>query len=109
MLGSTTRRSSQGAARSAANVLHAAGIKNWLQHDPVSAEGRAGMPIAPRTLFVFDEGSLVSMHHLARIIDLAEKHGCKVFVTGDHEQLSRPSWTCPLHRSWLPLRHTDLS
>ena len=22
------------------------------------------------------------------IIDLAEKHGCKVFITGDHEQLT---------------------
>src|SRR5260370_2627973 len=31
---------------------------------------------------------MVSMAHLARIIDLAERHGCKVFVTGDHQQLA---------------------
>ncbi len=46
------------------------------------------MPIRPGTLFVVDEGSMVSMNHLARIIDLAEKHDCKVFVTGDHQQLA---------------------
>ena len=31
---------------------------------------------------------MVSMNHLARIIDLAEHHDCKVFITGDHEQLA---------------------
>jgi len=31
---------------------------------------------------------MVSMNHLARIIDLAETNSCKVFVTGDHEQLA---------------------
>src|SRR5262249_31103562 len=47
-----------------------------------------GIPVRPGTLFVVDEGSMVSMAHLARIIDLAEKHDCKVFITGDHEQLA---------------------
>jgi hypothetical protein len=46
------------------------------------------MPIGPGTLIVVDEGSMVSTAHLAKIIDLAEKHGCKVFITGDHEQLA---------------------
>ena len=52
-------------------------------------KSRPGMPVRPGTLFVVDEGSMVSMSHLARIIDLAEKHGCKVFVTGDHKPARR--------------------
>src|SRR5262249_54139672 len=40
------------------------------------------------TLFVIDEGSTMPMDDLAKIIDLANKHDCKVFITGDHQQLA---------------------
>ena len=40
------------------------------------------------TLLVIDEGSTMPMDDLAKIIDLAEKHDCKVFITGDHRQLA---------------------
>jgi hypothetical protein len=47
-----------------------------------------GQPVRPGTLFIIDEGSMVSIPHYARIIDLAARHDCKVFTTGDHGQLT---------------------
>jgi TrwC relaxase/AAA domain len=75
-------------AQAARNVLHAAGIVECYNTSLFLLYIERGMPIAPGTLFVVDEGSIVSMNHLARIIDLAERYGCKVFVTGDHQQLA---------------------
>src|SRR5262249_5890648 len=75
-------------AQAARNVLHAAGIAKCFNTTKFLLDVERGMPIRPGTLFVVDEGSMVSMTHLARIIDLAGKHGCKVFITGDHEQLA---------------------
>ena len=40
------------------------------------------------TLFVIDEGSTMPMEDLAKIIDLGEKHDCKLFITGDHQQFA---------------------
>jgi hypothetical protein len=77
-------------AQAARNVLHAAGIKRSYNTTQFFLYVGRGMPIASGTLFLVDEGSMVSMSHLARIIDLAEKYGCKVFLTGDHEQLTAP-------------------
>lgn len=75
-------------AQAARNVLHAAGIAKCFNTTQFLLKIERGMPIEPGTLFVVDEGSMVSMGHLARIIDLAERHGCKVFITGDHQQLT---------------------
>ncbi len=75
-------------AQAARNVLNAAGIEECYNTSKFLLLTGRGMPIAPRTLFVVDEGSMVSMNHMTRIIDLAEHHGCKVFVTGDHQQLT---------------------
>jgi hypothetical protein len=77
-------------AQAARNVLHAAGIRKCFNTTKFLLEVQRGMPIGPGTLFVVDEGSMVSMAHPAQIIDLAERHGGKVFVTGDHEQLTAP-------------------
>ncbi len=77
-------------AQAARNVLHAAGIKKCFNTTKFLLHVEEGMPIVPGTLFVVDEGSMVSMAHLARIIDLAERYGCKVFITGDHRQLNAP-------------------
>ena len=74
-------------AQSARDVLRAAGIKQCFNTSKFLSKIERGLPIAPGTLFVVDEGSMVPMGHMARIIDLAEKHDCKVFVTGDHQQL----------------------
>src|SRR5260370_3279592 len=75
-------------AQAAGDVLAAAGIKRCYNTTKFLRMIDQGQPIAPGTLFVVDEGSMVSMHHLARIIDLAERHVCKVLITGDHHQLA---------------------
>ena len=75
-------------AQSAANVLRKAGIKECYNTSRFLRSIDCGRPIRPGTLFVIDEGSMVSIPHYARIIDLTERHNCKVFVTGDHGQLT---------------------
>jgi AAA domain/TrwC relaxase len=75
-------------AQSARDVLAAAGIRNSYNTTKFLMRVKRGMPLRPGTLFVVDEGSMVSITHLAQIIDLAEQHDCKVFVIGDHEQLT---------------------
>jgi hypothetical protein len=75
-------------AQAARDVLAAAGIKNSYNTTKFLLDVERGMPVAPGTLFVVDEGSMVSMAHLAQIVDLAEQHDCKVFIAGDHEQLA---------------------
>jgi len=75
-------------AQSASNVLRAAGIRECYNTSRFLRRIDCGRPIRPGTLFVIDEGSMASMNHLARIIDLAERHNCKVFTTGDHGQLT---------------------
>jgi hypothetical protein len=74
-------------AQAARGVLAAAGVKNSYNTTKFLLMVDQGLPVAPRTLFVVDEGSMVSMAHLARIIDLAEQHDCKMFITGDHKQI----------------------
>jgi ATP-dependent exoDNAse (exonuclease V) alpha subunit len=75
-------------AQSASNVLHAAGIRECYNTTQFLKSAERGTPIRPGTLFVVDEGSMVSMNHLARIIDLAGHHDGKVLITGDYEQLA---------------------
>jgi len=75
-------------AQAARDVLAAAGVRRSYNTTKFLLDVDRGMPIRPGTLFVVDEGSMVSMSHLARIIDLAERHDCKVFITGDHGQLT---------------------
>jgi conjugative relaxase-like TrwC/TraI family protein len=75
-------------AQSARDVLAAAGIRKSFNTTKFLLEIERGMPIAPGTLFVIDEGSMVSTAHLAQIIDLSAENDCKVFLTGDHQQLT---------------------
>ncbi len=75
-------------AQAASNVLHAAGIKECYNTSRFLRQINCGTPIRPGTLFIIDEGSMVSIPHYVRIIDLAERHNCKVFTTGDHGQLT---------------------
>jgi hypothetical protein len=75
-------------AQAARDVLTAAGISESYNTSRFLLYVDQGMPVMPGTLLVVDEGSMVPMAHLARIIDLAEREGCKVFITGDHEQLA---------------------
>jgi conjugative relaxase-like TrwC/TraI family protein len=75
-------------AQAASNVLRAAGLRECYNTTQFLKSVGRGMPIQPGTLLVIDEGSMVSIPHYARILDLAEDHDCKVFTTGDHGQLT---------------------
>ena len=44
--------------------------------------------IRPGSLIVVDEGSMVSIAHLAALVDHAARNGCKLMLTGDQEQLA---------------------
>ena len=43
--------------------------------------------VAPGTLLLLDEASMMSMTDLAAIMSLAAARNCRVLITGDHEQL----------------------
>jgi hypothetical protein len=75
-------------AQSARDVLAAAGLKECFNTTQFLMRVSRGMPVRPGTLFIIDEGSTVSMNHLARIVDLAEHHDGKVLIAGDHRQLA---------------------
>ena len=77
-------------SQAARNVLAAAGVSGaWnstrflyrMSQDP-------DVRLVPRTLIVIDEGSTMSMNHLAGIVALAERDNAKVLITGDHQQLA---------------------
>ena len=44
--------------------------------------------IRPGSLIVVDEGSMVSITHLAALTDHAARNGCKLLLAGDQEQLA---------------------
>jgi hypothetical protein len=44
--------------------------------------------IRPGSLIVADEGSMVSISHLAALVDHAARNGCKLVLAGDQEQLA---------------------
>jgi conjugative relaxase-like TrwC/TraI family protein len=76
-------------ASAARNVLIDAGIpesyntKQFL----IGIENRR-IGLSPDTMLIIDEASMTSMSDLAAIVDLAERRGAKVFMIGDHGQLS---------------------
>ena len=80
------------ASQSARNTLAAGGIESYnsarfLGHLPGRRGARGHMPVSPGTLFAVDEASMLGTPDLADLIDLAERHGGKVIVAGDTEQL----------------------
>jgi len=72
-------------SQNATNELRAAGVG-------VAANTTrlvAGLGILrPGSLILVDEGSMVSISHLAALVDHAARNGCKVVVAGDQEQLA---------------------
>jgi len=76
-------------SQAARNVLVQAGITTSYNSTKFLHGIKNGrLAVTPGTLFIIDEGSMMPMADLAKIIDLAEHHDCKVFLTGDHEQLA---------------------
>src|ERR1700727_3157500 len=79
-------------AMGARNTLAAGGIESYNSaRFPGHLPGRRGanshMPVSEGTLFAVDEASMLPGPDLADLIDLAERHGGKVIVAGDTEQL----------------------
>ncbi len=76
-------------SQAARNVLAEAGIgEAWNSTRFLARMGEPGQRLAGRTLLVIDEGSTLSMTHLAEIVALAERDNAKVLLTGDHQQLA---------------------
>ena len=75
-------------SQAARNVLAHAGVKDSYNSAMLRELLDQGMPIKPGTLFVIDEGSMMSTSDLAWLIDLAKRTDSKVFLTGDHQQLA---------------------
>ena len=76
-------------SQAARNVLAEAGIGNaWNSTRFLHQMSEPGERLAKRTLIVIDEGSTISMTHLAGIVRLAERDNAKVLITGDHQQLA---------------------
>ncbi len=80
------------ASQSARNTLAAGGIESYnsarfLGHLPGRRGAKGHMPVSEGTLFAVDEASMLGTPDLADLIALAERHGGKVVVAGDTEQL----------------------
>ena len=75
-------------SQNATNELRAAGFRNALNTTRLLEHGWSAGRSSPGTLIWVDEGSMVSMEHLARIVEYAARNGCKVVVSGDQQQLA---------------------
>jgi conjugative relaxase-like TrwC/TraI family protein len=81
-------------SQTARNVLADAGVTQayntarFLGHLHGHREARGPLPVKPGSLLILDEASMMSLPDMAAILALAHDRGCKVVVTGDHEQLT---------------------
>ena len=81
-------------SQAARNVLREAGVDladntaAFLGHLHGHREARGAKPVTPGTLLLVDEASMMSIADLAAIMRVAAEHGCRVLITGDHEQLA---------------------
>jgi conjugative relaxase-like TrwC/TraI family protein len=74
-------------SQNATNELRAAGVPvaaNTTRFLADLAEGR----IPPGSLILADEGSMISITHLAAIVSYAARNSCKLVLAGDQEQLA---------------------
>jgi len=74
-------------SQNATNELRAAGVQvaaNTTRLLTDLAEGR----IPPGSLILADEGSMISITHLAAIVSYAARNSCKLVLAGDQEQLA---------------------
>jgi hypothetical protein len=81
-------------SQAARNVLRAAGVDladntaEFLGHLAGQREARGPKMLRPGTLLLLDEASMMSLADLASIMRIAAGRGCRVLITGDHEQLA---------------------
>jgi AAA domain len=72
-------------SQNATNELRAAGVHVAANTTQLLARVKR---IRPGSLILVDEGSMVSITHLARLVDHAVQNGCKLVLAGDQEQLA---------------------
>jgi conjugative relaxase-like TrwC/TraI family protein len=81
-------------SQAARNALREAGVDladntaEFLGHLHGRREARGPKPVRPGTLLLLDEASMMSMADIAAVLRLAADSGCRVLITGDHEQLA---------------------
>ena len=74
-------------SQNATNGLRAAGIRETVNTTRLLAAIQRGQ-IPPGSLILADEGSMISITHLAAITDYATRNRCKLILAGDQEQLA---------------------
>jgi conjugative relaxase-like TrwC/TraI family protein len=74
-------------SQNATNELRAAGIPVTANTTRLLADLQRGR-IPPGSLILADEGSMISLTHLAAITEYAARHRCKLILAGDQEQLA---------------------
>jgi conjugative relaxase-like TrwC/TraI family protein len=74
-------------SQNATNELRAAGIRVAVNTTRLLADLQHGR-IPPGSLIVADEGSMISITHLAALTEYAARNRCKLILAGDHEQLA---------------------
>jgi AAA domain len=72
-------------SQNATNELRAAGVRVSANTTRLLANLAS---IGPGSLILVDEGSMVSIAHLASLVDHAARNGCKLVLAGDQEQLA---------------------
>ncbi len=72
-------------SQNATNELREAGVRVTANTTRLLADLDS---IPPGSLIVVDEGSMVSLAHLATLVEYAARHGCKLVLAGDQEQLA---------------------
>ena len=74
-------------SQNATNELRAAGVQVAANTTRLLADIQRER-IPPGSLIVADEGSMISMTHLAALTEYAARNGCKLVLAGDQEQLA---------------------
>ena len=74
-------------SQNATNELRAAGIRVAANTTRLLADLQHGR-IPPGSLILADEGSMISITHLAAITEYAARNRCKLILAGDQEQLA---------------------
>ena len=72
-------------SQNATNELRAAGVQMSANTTKLLADLSR---IPPGSLIAVDEGSMISITHLAALVDHAARNGCKLVLAGDQQQLA---------------------
>jgi hypothetical protein len=74
-------------SQNATNELRAAGVQIAANTTRLLADLHSGR-IPPGSLIVADEGSMISITHLAALVEYTARNSCKLILAGDQEQLA---------------------